>query len=105
MCGIVGFFDRDAGEVAQHDILHGMTNSLVHRGPDDEGFWADPYAGIFLGQRRFAIIDLSPLGHQPMFSTNGRYGIIFNGEIYNYQDIRRELESQTTPRSEERRVG
>ncbi len=69
-----------------------MTDSMVHRGPDDSGHWVDLSACIALGQRRLSIIDLSPAGHQPMFSACGRFVIVFNGEIYNYQEIRQELE-------------
>jgi asparagine synthase (glutamine-hydrolysing) len=70
-----------------------MANTLHHRGPDDEGSWVDPQAGIALGFRRLSIIDLSPEGHQPMKSATGRYVVAFNGEIYNYADLRQELEN------------
>lgn len=69
-----------------------MSSCLVHRGPDDEGVWADADAGVALGFRRLSIIDLSDAGHQPMRSSSGRYTLIFNGEVYNYLEIRRELE-------------
>jgi asparagine synthase (glutamine-hydrolysing) len=69
-----------------------MVNTLHHRGPDDVGTWADAEAGIALGHRRLSIVDLSPEGHQPMRSVCGRYVISFNGEIYNFQELRRELE-------------
>src|SRR5690348_3709448 len=68
-----------------------MARSLAHRGPDDEGAWVDPVAGVALGNRRLAIIDLSPGGHQPMRSASGRYVITFNGEIYNFEELRKEL--------------
>lgn len=69
-----------------------MTHVLRHRGPDDEGAWVDPAAGVALGHRRLSIVDLSPEGHQPMFSPDGRYVIVFNGEVYNFLEIRKELE-------------
>ncbi|HVG33483.1 MAG TPA: asparagine synthase (glutamine-hydrolyzing) [Pyrinomonadaceae bacterium] len=70
-----------------------MSDTLVHRGPDDEGSFVDEAAGLALGFRRLSIIDLSPEGHQPMTSKDGRYVLIFNGEIYNFQELRRELEN------------
>ncbi|MEP0854540.1 asparagine synthase (glutamine-hydrolyzing) [Trichocoleus sp. DQ-U1] len=73
-------------------IAQKMSETLLHRGPDDGGAWADAAAGIALGHRRLGIVDLSPQGHQPMVSANGRYIIVFNGEIYNFLDLRRELE-------------
>jgi asparagine synthase (glutamine-hydrolysing) len=91
MCGLAGIFmpgglDRDAGEQ-----LRRMTDRLRHRGPDDEGWWMDAEAGIGLGSRRLAIIDLSPQGHQPMCSADGRFVIAYNGEIYNFAAVRAEL--------------
>jgi asparagine synthase (glutamine-hydrolysing) len=68
-----------------------MTATLAHRGPDDDGIWCDPESGVALGFRRLAIIDVSPLGHQPMTSRTGRFVIIFNGEIYNHLELRRML--------------
>lgn len=70
-----------------------MANTLRHRGPDDVGAWADEVQGIALGHRRLSILDLSPLGHQPMQSACGRYVTSFNGEIYNFKGLREELES------------
>jgi asparagine synthase (glutamine-hydrolysing) len=69
-----------------------MADQLVHRGPDDAGLWVDAEAGIALGFRRLAIVDLSPAGHQPMTSSNGRYIIVFNGEVYNFGELRKDLE-------------
>jgi asparagine synthase (glutamine-hydrolysing) len=95
MCGIAGFFkpgsNRDPGSMRRHVI--DMTNTLAHRGPNDEGAWVDPIAGVALGNRRLAIIDLSPEGHMPMHSASGRYVITYNGEIYNSAAIARTLES------------
>jgi asparagine synthase (glutamine-hydrolysing) len=70
-----------------------MADAMAHRGPDDSGVWVDSIAGIALGFRRLAIVDLSEQGHQPMRSESGRYVIVFNGEIYNHRSLRRELES------------
>ena len=75
-------------------VVRRMADLLRHRGPDDDGVWADTEAGIALAQRRLAIVDLSPAGHQPMFSACQRYVIVFNGEIYNYEEIRRRLEAE-----------
>jgi len=69
-----------------------MTDAILLRGPDDSGAWVDADSGIALGHRRLSILDLSPLGHQPMISADGRYVIVFNGEIYNFRQLRDELE-------------
>lgn len=94
MCGFAGFFDRSARLTADElrSIALRMAGELRHRGPDDGGGWVDETAGIALGFRRLAIVDLSPQGHQPMSSASGRYVIAFNGEIYNHRELRRELE-------------
>jgi len=88
MCGIAGFQGDFSAE-----LLAAMTRRLAHRGPDDEGLYRDPLNGVGLGHRRLAIIDLAPSGHQPMTDASGRYTIVFNGEIYNYRELRPELES------------
>lgn len=92
MCGLTGGWSRQRfGEL--EGALPRMTRALVHRGPDDDGHWFDREAGIALGHRRLAIVDLSPAGHQPMVSASGRWVIAYNGEIYNHQDLRMELEA------------
>jgi len=93
VCGIAGWFDpRGFPEPQARATLTAMTDTLVHRGPDDAGTWVDGPAGIALGFRRLAILDLTPTGHQPMVSASGRFAIVFNGEIYNFRQLRRELE-------------
>src|SRR5215216_3500706 len=69
-----------------------MTNALTHRGPDDHGQWTDAAHRVALGHRRLSIVDLSLAGHQPMVSADGRFVIAYNGEVYNHQESRRELE-------------
>ncbi|MEI2700403.1 MAG: hypothetical protein V9E94_19490 [Microthrixaceae bacterium] len=71
-----------------------MADTLRHRGPDDAGVWVDAAAGVALGHRRLSILDLSPLGHQPMLSRDGRWVIAYNGEIYNHGELRRDLQQQ-----------
>lgn len=87
MCGLWGVLGARLDEA---DICR-MGATLHHRGPDDAGVWLDADAGITLGHRRLAILDLSPAGHQPMLSACGRYVVAFNGEIYNHLDLRTEL--------------
>jgi asparagine synthase (glutamine-hydrolysing) len=94
MCGIVGILDSSiTGETSLAGLVTMMSDCLSHRGPDDAGVWTDETRGIALGHRRLSILDLSPSGHQPMASHDGRYVTTFNGEIYNYLDLRRELEA------------
>jgi len=92
MCGITGlvYFDRD--KVVDAALLDRMKNQLSHRGPDDEGIFLDQNVG--LGFRRLSIIDLSPQGHQPMCNEDGTVWIVFNGEIYNFQELRPMLEKK-----------
>ena len=92
MCGIAGYFEP--GKRASSEQLLQMASAIVNRGPDDAGAWVDPDTGLGLAHRRLAIIDLSPAGHQPMQSASGRLVIVFNGEIYNHQALREELEKQ-----------
>ena len=94
MCGLAGFWHPGSAlpAAALHDTAGRMADAIAHRGPDDRGTWADEQAGVALGFRRLAILDLSPAGHQPMLSRDARYVVVYNGEIYNYQDLRAELE-------------
>jgi len=94
MCGICGIFNLN-GEPVSPINLRKMTDAIAHRGPDGEGFYIDSFIG--LGHRRLAIIDLSPMGHQPMVSSDGQYAISYNGEVYNFQELRAELEALGCP--------
>ena len=97
MCGVVGWLGPAGTDVGELDAaVDRMAATLVHRGPDDAGRWTDAAAGMALGFRRLAILDLSPSGHQPMVSADRRYVCAFNGEIYNYRDLQRELEGRGT---------
>lgn len=89
MCGIAGYWQVGALETA---VLNRMAMSIAHRGPDDDGSWCDDSVGIALAHRRLSILDLSPAGHQPMVSVTGRYVIVFNGEVYNHLELRKELQ-------------
>ncbi|MGD9512078.1 MAG: asparagine synthase (glutamine-hydrolyzing), partial [Geminicoccaceae bacterium] len=93
MCGIAGLWDQSAGLGADRlaQSVTAMTATLRHRGPDGHGIWIDAPAGVALGHTRLAIIDLSPTGTQPMLSRDGRIALTFNGEIYNADELRREL--------------
>ncbi len=94
MCGVVGIF---APPGHQREDLSGrcrvMADTLAHRGPDDQGLFCDEASGIALGHRRLSILDLSPLGRQPMRSATGRYTLCYNGEVFNHLELRRELET------------
>jgi len=89
VCGILGL----AGQVPPEgrELLRAMGATLGHRGPDDAGEWWSPEGDVGLGHRRLAVIDLSPGGHQPMADASGQFVIVYNGEIYNFQELRREL--------------
>ena len=93
MCGIAGIWSSQCGDDDIRTTLSNMTESLQHRGPDDVGLWADVQAGLGLGHRRLSVIDLTAAGHQPMISSSGRYCIVLNGEIYNFQEIRKQLQA------------
>lgn len=94
MCGVVGAFARAGTDVADESLRAALAR-MARRGPDGEGMWRDD--GVALGHRRLAIIDLDPRAVQPMHSIDGRYAIVYNGGIYNYRELRRELEGQGTP--------
>jgi asparagine synthase (glutamine-hydrolysing) len=91
MCGIAGYINLD-GAPASAVILKKMTDMIAHRGPDGEGQWVEGNVGI--GHRRLAILDLTPAGHQPMVTADHRYVLSYNGEIYNYRELRAELEAE-----------
>lgn len=93
MCGIAGLWDpkRRGGDLAQS--LRSMTDAMLHRGPDSSGYWQDDAAGVGLGHRRLSIVDLTAAGHQPMTAVNGRWVLTYNGEIYNADVLRTELET------------
>ena len=93
MCGIAGYlFNPD--DFISEDVLVSAKDMLVHRGPDDFGFFNDPEINIGFTQTRLSILDPSPLGHQPMVSEDGRVVLIFNGEIYNFRELRKRLEDK-----------
>ena len=96
MCGIGGFLIKNSQTVNYEKILNKMSISLFKRGPDDEGYWHDKKSGIFLFHRRLSILDLSKNGLQPMISQNERYIITFNGEIYNFNIIAKQLRDTGT---------
>ena len=93
MCGITGYLSSNINKSPEesNNIINSMTDSLIHRGPDSKGIWQDLSSGIVMGFRRLAIQDISDNGNQPMRSGSGRYVIVFNGEIYNHNDLRKEI--------------
>jgi asparagine synthase (glutamine-hydrolysing) len=91
MCGICGIYEFDRRESFPHEVIRKMTDTIVHRGPDDEGIYTD--AGVGFGFRRLSIIDVSG-GHQPISNEDGSLWVMLNGEIYNYPELRRELDSK-----------
>lgn len=100
MCGFVGSFDSSANVNADELTRRAtqMADAIRHRGPDDSGVWVDAAAGIALGHRRLSIIDLSAAGHQPMASADGRFQLVYNGEIYNFEQLRKELSNTASLR-------
>ena len=93
MCGIAGFLATGAGR-PERQLLAAMGNSLAHRGPDGSGEWLSPDGRAGLAHRRLAILDLSEAGAQPMVSGDRRFAISFNGEVFNYREIRKELQGR-----------
>jgi len=92
MCGFAGFFDPRNSSTDMEATVRRMSDAITSRGPDSFGEWVDRHAGVALGHRRLAIVDLTPTGRQPMSSPSMRYVIAFNGEIYNHLELRREIE-------------
>ena len=90
MCGIAGIAGHDINQPTYRSAIQQMTDALAHRGPDAEGIWND--AHCFLGHRRLSIIDLSAAGNQPLISQDGRYTLVYNGELYNYRELKLELQ-------------
>ena len=90
MCGIAGSYQIDPSRPVTGDRIHAALRCIAHRGPDDEGIHAQGRA--VLGHRRLSIIDTSSAGHQPFTDSGGRYTIVFNGEVFNFQALRAELE-------------
>src|SRR5687768_15967848 len=99
MCGIAGFLD--AAQRSDTDTLvrlaEAMSPAVGHRGPDDAGVWVDAEAGVALSHRRLAVIDVSPAGHQPMVSRDERWVIVYNGELYDTEELRQALTQQGVP--------
>ncbi|GFO69000.1 asparagine synthetase B [Geomonas limicola] len=91
MCGIAGYLAPNGKMGRFSETLSAMAETLRHRGPDDGGIWYDAEKGVGLAHRRLAILDLSSAGHQPMHAASGRYVLAFNGEVYNFQELQREL--------------
>jgi len=95
MCGFVGFsqiYNKSVEHI--HEVISCMADTIIHRGPDDSGLWVDKKAGIGFAHRRLSIIDLSAQGRQPMISESGRYVIAYNGEVYNFQELKKELQTK-----------
>jgi len=91
MCAIIGILGKN---LPSQEQFKKARDTMTHRGPDDAGMYYAPEEGIALGHRRLSIIDLSRAGQQPLFSNDGRYAVVFNGEIYNYLDLKKELKGK-----------
>ena len=94
MCGIAGILTAEAGRLDLPPVLGIMTEALRHRGPDDEGQWQSRSGAAGFAHTRLSILDVSPAGHQPMSTPDGRYTIVLNGEVYNFHELRRDLEQK-----------
>lgn len=92
MCGIAGIWSSHFRESALENLSSTLSSALTHRGPDASGVWTDTANGLSLAHKRLSIQDLSVSGNQPMISPSGRYAVVFNGEIYNHLDLRKELQ-------------
>ena len=94
MCGVAGFLTSNPSALGCPEVIATrMAMAIKHRGPDDAGAWADKHSGIAMGHRRLSIVDLSSAGHQPMHSASGRYVLTYNGEVYNHERVRLELQA------------
>ena len=91
MCGIAGILNL-SGQIIETQTLLEMRDTLIHRGPDDAGIWIEGNVGF--AHRRLSILDLSAAGHQPFLSENGRYVITYNGEVFNFKELRKDLEQK-----------
>jgi asparagine synthase (glutamine-hydrolysing) len=94
MCGIAGFWETQDAREALCRRIGRMNDALLHRGPDDGGIWVDEHVGLALANRRLAVLDLTPSGHQPKVSSCGRFVIAYNGEVYNFELIRDALKQE-----------
>jgi len=96
MCAIAGIFvpDESGSSYNLSRLVTDMTSVMAHRGPDGSGHWADKKQRIFLGHRRLSVIDVTETGDQPMLSHDERYVVSYNGEIYNYPELRKFIETQ-----------
>src|SRR5688500_9369889 len=93
MCGIAGIWQLNKSNLSK-EKLQRFTDSIAHRGPDDGSYWIDKSGSLGLGHRRLSILDLSPAGNQPMTFADGRYKMIYNGEVFNFLELRKELEKK-----------
>ena len=94
MCGLAGFWTDKGYSASFAATASAMADRIRHRGPDDHGVWCDEQAGYAVAHRRLAILDLSPAGHQPMHSADGRWVLAYNGEIYNHLELRQRLQAE-----------